>query len=671
MPDKLRLVLLSFLMLFVELALIRWVGSNVFYLSYFSNFILLGSFLGIGVGFLRANRGVDLFPWAAVMLAFLVAFVRLFPVTIDRSGSQLVYFGIHESGLPMWVVLPIIFVATAAVMSAIAQGVGRVFSRFDALEAYRLDILGSIAGIVTFSLLSFWYAPPVAWGIIAAILFVVLYVPSLRALQVVAVLALVVMLGRESMQSNLTWSPYYRIALQKLATDNIDLEVNGIPHQGIQSMYVRMNDEPLYFFPYARLHSNPLRRVLIIGAGNGSDTAIALAAGAKHIDAVEIDPRIYQLGRKLNPDRPFWDPRVTVYTDDGRAFLQRTHDRYDLILLALPDSLTLVSGQSSIRLESYLFTQEAMNAARAHLAAGGAFGMYNYYREEWLVDRFANTLNVAYGHPPCVDTLGQVSFALLMVGREPGNVTCDTTWHASAQGVPAPVSDDYPFPYLRDRSIPPTYAITLLAVLLISLIAVRAATGPLQTMAGYTDLFFMGAAFLLLETKSVVQFALLFGTTWFVNALVFIGVLLSVYAAVEVSKRVRVNNPGPLYAVLFVALALAWFVTPGSLLSLEPPLRFAGAVALAFAPIFLANVIFAQRFRNAGTSTVAFGANLLGAMVGGTLEYSSLLIGYRSLLIVVALLYAAAYLAGRRQLVGETPEAAQETPHSLPELSTP
>ena len=47
-------------------------------------------------------------------------------------------------------------------------------------------------------------------------------------------------------------------------------------------------------------------------------------------------------------------------------------------------------------------------------------------------------------------------------------------------------------------------------------------------MIRYTDLFCMGAAFLLLETKSVVQFALLFGTTWFVNALVFLGVLLSV-----------------------------------------------------------------------------------------------------------------------------------------------
>ena len=50
-----RLVLGSALMLFLELALVRWLGSNVVHLSYFSNFVLLGSFLGIGAGFSSRN----------------------------------------------------------------------------------------------------------------------------------------------------------------------------------------------------------------------------------------------------------------------------------------------------------------------------------------------------------------------------------------------------------------------------------------------------------------------------------------------------------------------------------------------------------------------------------------------------------------------------------------
>ena len=78
---------------------------------------------------------------------------------------------------------------------------------------------------------------------------------------------------------------------------------------------------------------------------------------------------------------------MTTYVNDGRAFLERTDKKYDLILFALPDSLTLVSGASALRLESYLFTEEAIQSAREHLAPGGAFSMYNYYREQWLVDR--------------------------------------------------------------------------------------------------------------------------------------------------------------------------------------------------------------------------------------------------------------------------------------------
>src|SRR5690349_6090539 len=114
---RLRLVLLSFLMLFVELALIRWLGSNIVYLSYFSNFVLLGSFLGIGIGFLRGKATPDLFPWAATALAALVAFAMIFPVSIDRSGSQLIYFGgAQASGLPMIVTLPVIFLMVAVVM---------------------------------------------------------------------------------------------------------------------------------------------------------------------------------------------------------------------------------------------------------------------------------------------------------------------------------------------------------------------------------------------------------------------------------------------------------------------------------------------------------------------------------------------------------------------------
>jgi hypothetical protein len=171
-------------------------------------------------------------------------------------------------------------------------------------------------------------------------------------------------------------------------------------------------------------------------------------------------------------------------------------------------------------------------------------------------------------------------------------------------------------------------------------------------MIRYVDLFFMGAAFLLIETENVVRFALLFGTTWFVNALVFGGILLSVLAAIEVSRRFTIRKPVRLYGALMAALLIAWLIRPSSLLTLGVVPRFAAATIIAFLPVFFANLIFAQRFRDVGSSVTAFGANLLGAMVGGVLEYLALLTGYRFLLIVVGVLYGLAFVLRPRHRPG-------------------
>lgn len=638
-------------MLFVELALIRWLGSNVVYLSYFSNFVLLGSFLGIGIGFLRARASTRAFEWAPVALALLVGFVLLFPVEIDRSGGEAIYFGAFQpTGLPAWVTLPITFLAVAAVLAMIAEGVARTFVRFTPLEAYRLDIGGAILGIVGFSALSLLHAPPVVWGLVVAALFIVLLWPRPRLLAVLALVGMCVALGVETLDPHASWSPYYKVTTAAYPQAGVTrVDVNGIPHQAIESSDRRLATEPIYFTPYEWVAGNRLNHVLVVGAGNGSDVAIALAKGARHVDAVEIDPRLYQLGAELHPNRPYDDPRVEVHIDDGRAFLERTERRYDLILFSLPDSLTLVSGQSSLRLESYLFTLEAIELARDRLAPGGAFAMYNYYREPWLVDRLANTLTEAFGQTPCLEAVeGKGGLALLAASPDPKALDCGHTWTLAAAARQSPVVDDYPFLYLRTPGLPSLYLSVIALILAASVILVRVTAGPLRQIGAYLDLFFMGAAFLLLETKNVVQFALLFGTTWFVNALVFTGVLVSVYLAVEVARRIRLPRPILLYGALLAALAIAFAVPQHTLLALPTGLRFLAAVTLAFTPIFLANLVFAQRFAGVGASAIAFGANLLGAMVGGLLEYGALVVGYRSLLVVTAVLYGLAFLTGRR-----------------------
>ena len=281
--------------------------------------------------------------------------------------------------------LPFIFVAVAAIMTMIAHGVAQRFSRFPALDAYRLDILGSLAGIVSFAALTTFRIQPIGWMLVIAALIVILTWRP-RAMDLVACAGLLVVAGRLQRRRH---PDVVAVLPGPVLPGRQAISVNGIPHQAMVDI-----NEPnyqIYQRPYERFTGN-LGNVLIVGAGNGNDVAAALEAGAQHVDAVEIDPVLQDLGAQYHPLNPYADPRVTRITNDGRAYLQQTDTHYDLIIFALPDSLTLVSGQSAVRLESFLFTEEAMQAARDHLNPGGAFSMYNFYREPWLLDRLGGTL---------------------------------------------------------------------------------------------------------------------------------------------------------------------------------------------------------------------------------------------------------------------------------------
>ncbi|HZC39069.1 MAG TPA: spermidine synthase [Streptosporangiaceae bacterium] len=646
-----RLFFASFLMLFIELALIRWVTANNVFITNTTNFVLLASFLGIGVGFLSLRSGRDFLRWTPVALLAVVAFVLAFPVILQNLNGDRPFrgqFGIDA--LPRPVSLAIVFILCVAVMAGIGQGVARLFTQFQPLRAYRLDIAGSIAGIVVFSLLSFLNQPPLTWGVIAGAGLAVLLMPRLRWWQLAAVGAMVAMLGVESFVPWQIWSPYNKLSLQQGSGTNPALYVsaNNIPYQAARSIPVMRRQKQFYFLPYQHVSRADLGNVLIIGAGSGDDTAVAVSEGARHIDSVEIDPLLLKVGKEHSPAHPYQSSRVTTHVGDGREYLQNTDKKYNLILYALPDSLTAIAGQTPVRLESFLLTSQALQAARSHLAPGGTFAMYNYYAP-FLLSRYATTVETVFHQRPCVNQgqgLGGRQMAVLTVRRDAPAASCTTFWHGRRV---APVSDNRPFPYLPKPTVPTGYLWMLAVILVASVLLVRGVGGPLRQLRSYTDLAFMGAAFLLLETKNIVQFALLFGTTWFVNSLVFAGVLLAVYLAIETARHVRLPPPWILYLALAGSLVLAWLVPQESLLQLEMVPRFLAGAALAFAPVFLANLIFAQRFAGVETSGVAFAANLLGAMVGGALEYMSLATGYRFLLIVVGVLYALAFLTSFRR----------------------
>lgn len=657
-PNPSRLLLASLLMSFVEMMLIRWVSSNIYQIFFFANFILIASFLGIGIGFLCVNKTKPYFKFSPILLSLLVLACYLYSteyaLKLNAVGNLDYYVSpLKAHTLPIFLTLPLIFIAVVATLASIADAVARSFKQLPSLSAYRLEVLGTLIGIIIFSGLCLLESPPLAWGIVIVCLYLILFFDTrhtqnnlLTIIQFGALTLLLSVFYQETMTPNHFWSAYYKIQVKPFAADSYVVNVNGLAQQIIEPLEQRKKIKPFYIKPYEHMPANiSLDNVLVIGAGTGGDVAIVLAQGAKHVDAVEIDPALYHLGQKLNVNKPYDDARVSVIINDGRAFLQQTSKQYDLIIYALTDSLMLVPGLSSVRLENYLYTQEGLTAAANHLKPNGVFTIYNYYGVRWFADRLANTLNIIYQHPPCFDTYSAPDYWATVLTISPNQTLlhCPTHWQSSHQTYEQPATDYHPFIYLQENTLPFVYAVGLLCMGLITLFLMRGAGVSLPVIGRHIDLFLMGAAFLLLETQSIMSYALLFGTTWFVNSLVFIGILFSVYLAIEVTARVKQFNLFLLYGLLMLSLLVVWIVPIRELLAFSGYVRFLIATCLTFTPIFIANLIFATRFDEAAISTDALGANILGAVLGGFLEYSALMIGYQHFALIILFLYSVGF----------------------------
>jgi spermidine synthase len=664
-----QLFFTSFVLLFFELVCIRWIPVYVRYFGYFSNFILLAAFLGIGVGILTAQRKL-LLPKFAVLLFILVCIVGVSRFELRIPSTQVLYYGAGEVAAQSenWVVLPIIFTLVAITFIQLARPLGRLLTSLPPLEAYAVDILGSLAGIAAFFVMSYLSLPPVIWFLLLAGALIPLFPKREIVLTLpfmLGVLVLTLLFGQDSY-----WSPYYRIQVYSNQKGGYIVNVNNIGHQETTPY---LQKETFYFRVYDLLGQRPFKNVLVLGAGTGSDVAIALHNGAEHVDAVEIDPTIYRLGQKLNPDQPFSDPRVSVYIDDGRAFLRNTRSHYDLIVFALPDSLILTSGFASLRLESFLLTADAFKSARDHLNADGIVVLYNYYRQDWLVHKLAGMLTTTFDTQPYVVTYGATGrAAVLMDGPRlkdldpalnvpyfeqpglPGNGTGAplTVIGQGRMGVDPQqtlATDDWPFVYMPVPTVPLIYLGALGAVFIIALILLLVAV-PWKTLKHFEwHFFFLGGAFMLLETRSLVTFALLFGSTWMVNSLVFFAILSSVLLAILFNARFKFKQIGPLYALLFIFLLFNYFLPQQTLLSISSaPLRYLLASLLTFTPIFLANVVFSHSFRDSAAADIAFASNLIGAMAGGCFEYLALAFGYQFLLLPIIGFYLIAFLVRQR-----------------------
>jgi hypothetical protein len=202
-----------------------------------------------------------------------------------------------------------------------------------------------------------------------------------------------------------------------------------------------------------------------------------------------------------------------------------------------------------------------------------------------------------------------------------------------ASGITRIPTDDWPFLYLREALIPTVNlrGMAIVAVLSLLLLLIFAPVGRGRPSS---QMFFLGAGFMLLETKGVVHMALLFGATWMVNSIVFAAILCMILLSNLVVILLKPQRLWPYYLMLILVLAINSLIPMSDFLDLPGAGKVVASCAVVFIPVFFAGIIFATSFRESRQPDLDFGANIGGIILGGLSEYFSLLGGFNFLLLL-------------------------------------
>lgn len=671
----LELVAASFLVLFQELAFIRWLGGQVRVLAYFPNLVLISAFLGLGIGALRAGRGSLLALWPAGIVALSLASFGLSRVAFTQDSSQasehlfLLYYDLPSTApviegvrAPIALCFALSALCFAALGQLVAERLAAFALRGRLLHGYACDLLGSLLGVVVFAFASLNGSGPRSWFALLLSLGVVFF--RGRALLAYVPVALGIGIFLFQTDTGDRYSPYYAVRVIPDFQQSLVVLANGSLHQ--TGVSLRRDARPSserharilrgYHLPY-RMLGRPPRKALVLGAGTGNDVAALLDEGAQQIDAVEIDPVILEAGREHHPDRPYDSPRVRVFNADARSYLNDSDQRYDLIVFGTLDSLTRLSALSNVRLDNFVYTEDCLRAARRLLTPDGGVVLYFATATDYIHAHIVGMLTRAFGELP---HFVHEEFELFNSIYVSGPAFAQLPAHEDAarerylrEVLPtlAIPSDDWPFLYLRERGVSGFYWSLIALFLALSAgavwLAVPGRGGARGLGSADPEMFLFGVGFLLLESKFVTAMNLLWGATWLTSAVVFGAILATVLLATLAMHASRASAT-PLLALALLALAANALIPVSALLSLSGPLRLAASVASVGLPVFFASAAFALRFRARASAPQAFAWNLLGSVAGGLLEFLAMATGLAALSWVAALAYALALALSRR-----------------------
>ncbi len=690
--------------------LVRWVGTEVRVFAYLQNGILVAAFFGLGLGCRNSRSPVRV--WPAMLALGLLAFVIRDPLGVgvgeavtrglvaleDRAIWAANCVGPEcSAGAYRAVVVAYSVIATLALLCAVAivfQPVGQRLGRWmDAyprpIAAYTANLLGSIAGVALFDAATLALTPPWVWLLAAGVGLAAfaLHADDGTPLRVAAVLIALALplVGLGSPRYPSVWSPYQKLTLLPFqGTPSTagralhcgeEIQVNNTSYQlmlNLDPTHMAAQPEVYppgeigvshYLLPYKVL--GPRERVLIVGAGAGNDAAAALRSGASQVRAVEIDPVIVEWGRARHPNKPYASERVTATIDDARAFFRRHEGRYDLVWFGLLDSHTNPSAYTNVRLDHFVYTRESFADVKRLLAPGGLIVLFFEAQTSWISDRLAGLLRDTFGTLPMAFEVRTSTHCLgyggllLLAGSEEALAGPRELAKGDDQirGALLPVqewslktpatTDDWPYLYLQAPGIPTYHVLMAFCCLALGLLLRRRLFAGGEALD--LPMLLLGAGFMLLEVSGVSRAALLYGTTWTVNAYVVGAILAMSLLANAVAARVAYRPGDWPFAGLVAALCALALMPPGWLAALPGGLRVVLGGAFLTLPVFFSGLVFVRLWAAGLRRDLALGSNLLGALLGGVASMLSMAIGFRGLMFLTLAAYLAAFAALRRR----------------------
>ncbi|MFQ5656687.1 MAG: hypothetical protein ACE5G5_04045, partial [Candidatus Methylomirabilales bacterium] len=594
--------------LFWELVLIRWLGSTVRVVAYYSNFVLISAFFGLGAGALLDRTRFHLWKKIFVLLALCVfmgpvlgSFFHLNPT----SSSEFVWIGAPQGilpltfsgdflglnghlSLPYWAILGYVYTMNALLFVAFGQWLAHLFQKFPPLEAYTIEVGGSILGIFLFTFASLFDLTPMTWFLIGFALVLPIIDRNIRDYLVALACSALVLLACGSFARQFAWSPYYKIYITPLKQihdfkrDRVvqfdrpigyALMVNNDYHQMALDLRPRSEEHAffsswrwLYDYPYQQKQGEPEGPILIVGAGAGNDVSAALRNTQSTIDAVEIDPMIIRLGRHYHFERPYFNPRVRITVDDARSFFARTDKRYAKIVFGFLDSHTLMSSFSSVRLDNFVYTYETMRRVKELLLPGGKVYVTFASNTVWLHKRIIQLLDAVFDYRTTVafDREGGYANGIVYTNAKAPIWDNSPLRKGSSHKLDIKIpTDDWPFLYMKEPGIPTHYKVFIVIVVLMG--AGSLLLLPPRQRGIRLPYFFMGAGFFLIETSNVVSLSLLYGSTWVVNVTVFTGILGLILLGNVTCILTSRPRYGLTFSLLFANIIVSYATRPSSL----------------------------------------------------------------------------------------------------------